>query len=718
MRSSASAVCLVVCMLSMLLMPVRAEAQDATLRVQVRSDGRPVEGATIVAGPVESETDANGAALMEVPPRATTVTVVKEGFISVSTDLTLTPGVEQTLTVELVAQLDVEEQVTVVGATRNERRVEDQAMRVEVLPREEIEEKMMMTPGDIVMMLNEMGGMRVQATSPSLGAASVRVQGMRGRYTRVLSDGLPLFGDIAGLGLLQIPPMDLGQVEVIKGVASALYGAGAMGGVINLASRRPSSTPEREFLFNRSTLGATDATTFLSGPLRGRWSGTLLAGGHWQSRNDVSGDGWADLAGYERAVVRPRVFWDNGAGNTFFATAGVTAESRTGGTLDGRGLPATAEPYIESLGTRRYDGGAVAQFLVARRYVVTARGAFNRQNHRHRFGENLERDRHQTTFAEIAVRGAVRRHGWVAGAAFQRDVYTARDLTGLGYTFNVPGVFGQYDVDVNPTLTLSGSGRLDVHSEYGLFFSPRLSVLVRRGNWSNRLSVGAGFFAPTPITEDTEAAGLTRLAVRRPLEAERGRSASFDVTRRQGVFSYTATLFASQIVNPVRVERAPLYLLRNLSNPTLNLGVELLTTIRRAPYALTGTYTYVHARESDGGVAQDVPLTPRHSVGVVGMWEREGAARVGIECYVTGRQRLEENPYRNLSAAYVIVGALAEKRVGPVRLFVNGENLTGVRQTNWNPLLRPTRGVDGRWAVDAWTSLEGRNINGGVRFSF
>ena len=117
-------------------------------------------------------------------------------------------------------------------------------MRVEVLEREEIEEKMLMTPGDIVMMLNEMGGMRVQATSPSLGAASVRIQGMRGRYTRFLSDGLPLFGEQVGsLGLLQIPPVDLGQVEVIKGVASALYGAGAMGGVVNLISRRPGQGP-------------------------------------------------------------------------------------------------------------------------------------------------------------------------------------------------------------------------------------------------------------------------------------------------------------------------------------------------------------------------------------------------------------------------------------------------------------------------------------------
>ena len=92
-------------------------------------------------------------------------------------------------------------------------------MRVEVLDREEIDEKSMMTPGDVVMLLNEAGGMRVQSTSPSLGAASIRIQGMRGRYTRFLSDGLPLFGEQVSLGLMQIPPMALGRVEVINGVA-------------------------------------------------------------------------------------------------------------------------------------------------------------------------------------------------------------------------------------------------------------------------------------------------------------------------------------------------------------------------------------------------------------------------------------------------------------------------------------------------------------------
>src|SRR5688500_15169334 len=250
----------------------------------------------------------------------------------------------------------------VVEATRTGGRLEDSPLRVEVLEREEIEEKMLMTPGDIVMMLNEMGGMRVQATSPSLGAASVRVQGMRGRYTRVLSDGLPLFGEVGGLGLLQIPPMDLGQVEVIKGVASALYGAGAMGGVINLLSRRPAAEPARELLLNRSTRGATDAVTFLSAPFARGWSGSLLGGGHWQDTTDVNDDAWADLPGYKRGVIRPRLFWDGGKGRTVFATGGWTYEDRNGGTPGGQALLATGQPYREALETRRYDAGAIGQF--------------------------------------------------------------------------------------------------------------------------------------------------------------------------------------------------------------------------------------------------------------------------------------------------------------------------------------------------------------------
>jgi outer membrane receptor for ferrienterochelin and colicins len=233
-----------------------------------------------------------------------------------------------------------------------------------------------------------------------------------------------------------------------------------------------------------------------------------------------------------------------------------------------------------------------------------------------------------------------------------------------------------------------------------------------------RVSLSTGFFAATPLTEETEAAGLSRLTIHGPLEAERGISASFDLSRTDGPLSYTATVFASRIAAPVHVDRTGVFVLRNLDDPTITAGLELLATLRREPYALTATYTYVRARETVHGATEDVPLTPRHSAGAVAMWEAEDVGRIGLEWYYTGRQPLDENPYRQVSEPYIIVGVLAEKPFGPLRLFVNAENLTGVRQTRWDPLLRPSRAADGRWTVDAWAPLEGRTINGGVRFMF
>jgi iron complex outermembrane receptor protein len=697
-----------------------AQTPQATLRVEVNADGHPVASATVKLNNQTLQTTADGIAVANTPLGPLKILVSKEGFLPATTSLDINEAKEWAVRVDLRPAAPVEEEITVY-ATRNDVRIQDSPLRVEVLQREEVEEKMLMTPGDIVMMLNEMGGMRVQTTSPSLGAASVRMQGMRGRYTRFLSDGLPLFGQQgAGLGLLQIPPVDLGQVEVIKGISSALYGAGAMAGVVHLIARRPSAEPVREFLLNRTTLGGTDASAFIGSRLSSQWGMTLLASGDWQQPKDRDGDGWADLGSYSRGVLRPRFYWDGGNGRTAFLTGGITYENRSGGTMPGAVLAATSEPYREALDTRRYDFGTNFQFLLANRYVVTTRFAASDQRHHHQFGEIRERDRHELLFGEVSVRGSHGPHTWVAGVAAERDAYRPIDVPRFAYAYFSPGVFLQDDVKVTSWLSLSASARADFHSQFGTFFSPRLSALLRWAGWTGRLSAGQGFFAPSALTEETEAAGLSRLQVPKPLRAERGRSASLDVTRAFGPVSLTGTFFASNIRNPVHVNRGDAYEVLNLSQQTTNRGVELLGTWRKAPFAATATYTYVRSQEQElAGGRSDIPLTPRHSLGLVGMWELDGKARLGVECYYTGRQRLEYDPYRDTSRPYVIFGVMGERRVHKhVKLFLNLENLTNVRQTRWDPLLRPTRGPDGRWTVDAWAPLDGRVINGGVRFIF
>ena len=614
--------------------------------------------------------------------------------------------------------ITIEEEV-VVTATRTGGRIDDQPTRVEVLDREEIEEKILMTPGDIVMMLNEMGGMRVQATSPSMGAATVRIQGMRGRYTRVLFDGLPLAGQqVGGLGLLQIPPMDLAQVEVIKGVASALYGAGAMGGVINLVARRAGDDPVREVLFNQSTVGTTDGVGFFSRRLSQQLRGTLTTGLHYQLKNDIDDDGWYDLAGYSRFVVRPRLFWEDGKTRSGWLTVGYTGENRYGGAVSDA-LPPQLQgvDYREAIDTTRVDVGGLYQEIFRGSLVFNGRVAATLQRHEHVFGPISEHDRHTNVFAEASLRGVRGRHTWVGGVAFERESFDPLDVPQFAYFHRVPGLFAQDDMRLLDWLTVSASARLDLHHTYGTFFSPRASALMRWNGWTSRVSAGTGYFASTPLTEETEAAGLTRLSMPAPLDAETGKSYSIDVTHRVGMVSLTGTIFGSSVNHALQVERESTYEITNADLSATTAGIELLATWRQAPYALTGTYSFVRSREPDGDVRAEAPLTPKNSLGLVGMWEKD-VWRAGVEYYFTGAQRLDANPYRSRSKAYSILGFLAERRFGRYKVFLNAENLTGVRQTTHDPLVRPAQAIDGRWTVDAWAPLDGRTFNFGVRAAF
>lgn len=715
--------------------PAETRTPEAVLRVRVVHDGEGVAGAVVRLGSSAAATDREGLAVLRPGAGTHTVVVRRLGLAPDSARVTLRAGLDTTITLEL-GELDHEAlEDVVVSATRGERRVSDEAVRVEVLAKEEIDEKVMMTPGDVTMLLNETSGLRVQTTSPSLGGAGVRIQGLGPRYTQLLSDGLPLYGgQSGGLSLLQIPPADLGRVEIIKGSASAMYGAQALGGVINLVSRRADDEAVRELLLNQTSRGGTDAVFFGARPFDARWSGSLLAGAHRQERQDVDGDGWADLAGYERFVARPRVFFDGAGGSSLFLTSGVTIEERRGGTLPGRTAP-DGQPYVEGLDTRRGDLGAVVRVPQRDgRAAFSARASVALQDHGHRFGPREERDEHRTAFGEATYAAIGARATHLVGVAVQHERYSNRDVTGVGFTHSIPAIFAQSEVAAAEWLTLSAAARIDAHDEFGTQLSPRLSALLRApesgalAGWTLRASAASGVFAPSVLTDETEVVGLAEVELGDELGFERAFTTSLDVGGALGVIELNATLFASRVEEPLQsVAAAPaapgshdrLRLIRS-AQPARTAGGELVARYMEEPWHVTASYTFIDATQWDDEAAQRItmPLTPRHAVGVVAMREWEERARIGLEFYYTGGQALERNPYRAESPSYVIVGALAERAFGPVRLFVNLENLTDTRQTRTDPMLLAARGRGGRWTTDAWTELAGRTVNGGVRWSF
>ena len=651
-------------------------------------------------------------------------------LVSASTMFFAAPAAAQTVSEEKPDEAthadddhhDESEEAIIVQGTRNRRRVQDEPIRVEVIAGEEIEEKAIMRPGNIAMLVSETGGVRVQVTSPALGAANVRIQGLEGRYTQLLADGLPLYGgQSASLGLLQIPPTDLSQVEVIKGAASALYGSSALGGVINLISRRPDDQFAAEILANATTRNGQDITGYLSTPLASGLGVSLTAGVHRQSGQDIGGDGWYDIPAYDRLTARPRFQWNGDDGSSVYLTLGMMTEERVGGTLPGRLVP-DGSPFQQTQDTDRLDAGLVAETPLGSTATLHLRASAMRQDHLHRFGTTVEDDRHENLFTEASVSGGTGSISWVGGVAFQSDRFRSKTFSAFDYNYDVPGIFGQLEHEATPDLTLAASARVDFHDEFGTQFSPRLSALYRPGFWTIRGSLGGGFFAPTPFVDGIEAAGLSRLEPLGDLDAEKARTASLDIGYARGPFEANVTLFGANIENATRlVEIAPDRVqLANIEGTSRVRGSELLLRFKQNGYTLTGSYVFVDSSEPDpaGPGRRTTALTPRHTAGLVGMWEEHGKGRIGLEAYYTGKQRLEDNPYRQRSRSYVHLGILGEIVLGRISLFANAENLLNIRQTRYDPLLLPRRAASGQWTVDAWAPLDGFTLNGGVRIKF
>ena len=621
-----------------------------------------------------------------------------------------------------------EMETIVIQATRSGRIADEQPIRVEVINREEIEEKAAMRPGNISMLVAETGGVRLQTTSPALGSANIRLQGLYGRYTQLLADGLPLYGNQAGsIGLLQVPPTDLSRVEIIKGSASSLYGGSALGGVINLVSRTPGDELSGEVLVNATTRDGQDVTTYFESPLSENVKGSVTAGAHYQDKQDIDNDGWIDLAGYERYTVRPRLFWEGQEGQTLYVTSGFMTEQRTGGTL-GDNTVADGTSFEQSQDSDRLDGGLVFSMPLLESLTFNTRASAMVQDHVHVYGADIEEDQHESYLLENSIAGYTDNSDWVVGLAYQSEIFASETFPEFDYSYKVPGAFAQLDYELTDQITTSYSARIDEHSEYGTQFSPRVSVLYRPSDLTIRGSYGEGYFAPTPFVEEIEAAGLSRLAPIDNLQEERAKTASLDVSYTFDDVETSLTLFGSNVDNVTGLEAFSVnndgtldaVRLVNAPGESQIRGSEVLLRYYLGDVKLTASYLYLDATEvsPDGDGRRAIALTPRHSGGFVAMWEQHGNFRAGFEAYYTGTQNVNDNPYIDETNPYWHLGLMGEITVGRVSWFINLENLLDVKQTDEHPMLLPNRSPSGQWTTDIWSRNDGFIANAGVRVKF
>jgi iron complex outermembrane receptor protein len=403
-------------------------------------------------------------------------------------------------------------QDVVVSTTRLNQHIRNIPVHIDVISREDIEEGTAMSPGNIRELLSELSGTQVQQTSAVSGNVTIRLQGLDGRYTQLLKDGFPLYGGFSGgLSVMQVPPLDLQQVEVIKGAGSALYGGDAIAGIINLITKTPEYKAHADILLNQSLKGGTDLSGFYSS--RGHKTGvTLLTTTSRQQAFDVNKDGFTDLPRVRQLTVTPTFFWYPNDSTTLRLGLNISTESRTGGDITAVDHGADSlHPFLEKNHTDRdhYQLSYTRKF--PNRQVLTVKNTAGYFYRSLELSGKAFSGTQVSSFTEASYLAGRGKHQALGGVNVVTDKFMpAKGRQDLGYAHNTFGLFVQDDWKITRMLTLETGVRTDFNRK--LYFLPRIALMYTVSpRFTTKIGAGTAYKLPTVFTARTEEEGYQQV---------------------------------------------------------------------------------------------------------------------------------------------------------------------------------------------------------------
>jgi outer membrane receptor for ferrienterochelin and colicins len=630
------------------------------------------------------------------------------------------PSDSSTITVLMEQEEHEEEEEVIVTATRISRSIANIPTRVEVISGEELAEKANMRPGEIRMLLSESTGIQVQQTSATSFNAGIRIQGLDGRYTQILRDGYPLYSGFSGsLSIMQTAPLDLRQVEVIKGSASTLYGGGAIAGLVNLVSKTPSEERELSMIANGTTARGLDLSGFFSERF-GKAGLTVFASRNSNKPFDPADIGLTAIPKFERYSINPRLFL-YGKNTSADIGIGYITEDRVGGSVNY--IKSGGNEFFEKNSTNRFTTQAGIAHRINDHTSVQLKNSYSRFDRLLSIPAYTFDALQQSSFTEFTWRRKGDRADWVAGTNFLTEDLNERSLTGdssRDYHYNTYGVFIQNALDISDKAVLETGLRGDYVKNFGFALLPRLSLMLRLSpRLTTRIGGGLGYKTPTIFTEETERVQFRNLL---PVDLktsrnERSAGANWDVNYKTTIGNIELNLnhlfFYTRLNSPLVLTQAinGQLALQNGSGHLDSRGTETNLRVIYDDLKLFVGYTFTDANTHFGDEKQWLPLTARHRLNNVLMWEKEDSWKLGLEAYYFSRQQLTDGSF---GRSYWVTGFMAEKIWEHVSLYINFENFTDTRQSKFDIIYTGT--LDDPRFRDIYAPVEGFVINGGVKF--
>lgn len=611
----------------------------------------------------------------------------------------------------------------VVSTTRSTRTIENIPTRLEFIAGEELEEKGNMKPGDIRMMLNESTGIQTQQTSATSYNSSIRIQGLDGKYTQILRDGFPLYsGFSGGLSLLQIVPLDLKQVEVVKGASSTLYGGGAIAGLVNLVSQTPKEERELKFLLNGTSALGLDASGFYAQKFK-KLGTTVFASYNLGTPYDPANIGLTAIPKFNRYTVNPRLFLYFNDKTTLNVGFNNTAEVRTGGDIkyiEGNGN--NIHSYFDRNETNRFSTQLGFDKILNEKSKFSLKNSVSYYDRTIEISDYVFSGKQLSSFSEINFTHEKEKTEWVGGLNLWTDEFSQQKIDTqkvVDYNYTTVGAFVQNIFNATEKFSLETGLRGDYHNQFGFFVLPRISAMLKLNQkLTVRLGGGMGYKAPTVFTEDAE-----RIQFRNVLpisisktKAEQSIGGNFDINFRTALskkmfFSINALLFYTQVKNPLLLVANPngYHEFQQPKGFIDTKGIETNIKLTYGDFKLFIGYTLADVKQHYS-TTTDFPLVARHRLNNVLMYEIEDKLKIGLEAYYFSPQKLNDGA---IGKPYWINGLMVEKLWERFSIFVNFENFLDTRQTRFDTIYTGT--ITNPIFRDIYAPVDGFVINGGLK---
>lgn len=606
----------------------------------------------------------------------------------------------------------------VVTTTRTNSRIEDIPIRVEVIAKDEVNEETNIKPTNISKLLLESSSIQAQQTSAVNGNVSIRLQGLDGKYTQILKDGFPLYGGFAqGLSIMQIPPLDLKQVEIIKGSASSLYGSDAIAGIINLVSKQPQKKRELTFLVNRTSLSGTDVDGYFSG----RWNKfgvTFLTANNFQKATDVNKDGFSDVPQTKTFTITPTFYYYFNPKTTLRFGLNGTYDNRKGGDM------LVLKNHTDSM--HKYFEGDISnrissQFLFDKKFdngkSLTIKNSVSRFNRGINQTAYTFKGNQESSYTEAAFNFKIAKQQFVTGINETTEKFledTSKSHLQRNYNYSTTGLFLQDDWKPTEKFSLEAGFRIDHQNQFGYFVLPRLAAMYKFSNeFYVRAGSGLGYKLPTIFSTDAERAGINNIQpLSKNIKAEKstGGNLDFNYKKRLGdesSITFNQSFFITQINNPLVLDT---FSFVNESEPLLTKGFESDLTLTLDQLQFYFGYSFVDARRKYNTLQSFVPLTPKHKVNIDIIYEKEDNFSIAFEGYYVSSMFRD---FDTKTKSYFTAGLIGQKHFKHFDLIANCENLFDVRQTRFENIVIPP--ISNPTFRELYAPLDGRVFNVAVR---